>query len=290
MLAERIPKGGAFFARDRAQGVDGDFADAARRRIEHAQEGHVVVGEDGQAHVGEDVLDLGALVEAEAAQQAVANAAAAKGFFKGARLRVGAVEHGDVRGGIDQLQTRDLGGDVVGLGLGVARLEEDQVRAFAARGFELFADALLVVGDDGAGGVQNFLVRAVVLLDAQDARAGKILGEAQDVADVGAAPAVDGLVLVADDAEIRPGAGQQPQQVVLHAVGVLVFVDVKVAEALLPGGARVIEAAQHFGGAQEEIVEIERAGSAQRFFVGFVGAGGGAAGLDRRLWRGLLPA
>ena len=110
------------------------------------------------------------------------------------------------------------------------------------------------------------------MLDAQDARAGKILGEAQDVADVGAAPAVDGLILVADDAEIGLGAGQQAQQIVLHAVGVLIFVDVQIAEALLPGGARVVEAAQHFDGAQQQIVEIERAGLAQCLFVRFVDA------------------
>ena len=137
---------------------------------------------------------------------------------------------------------------------------------------DLLPMRLLLLATTARGGVENFLARAVVLLDAQDARAGKILGKAQDVADIGAAPAVDGLVFVADDAEIGIFAGQQPQQVVLHAVGVLIFVHVNVAEALLPGGARVVETAQHLDGAQQQIVEIERAGLAQNVLVGRINA------------------
>src|SRR4029077_14584510 len=123
---QRIPKGRAFFARDQAQGVDGHFANAARRGIQDAQQGHVVSRKNRHAHVGENVFDLGAFVEAEAAEQTVANSAAAKRFFEGARLGVGAVKDGDVGGGIDELQTGDLGSDVVGFGSSVTRLEENK--------------------------------------------------------------------------------------------------------------------------------------------------------------------
>ena len=52
-----------------AERVDRDFTNAARRSIEHAEEGDVVVGKHRHAHVGEGVFYFGALVEAEAAEQ-----------------------------------------------------------------------------------------------------------------------------------------------------------------------------------------------------------------------------
>ena len=64
-------------------------------------------------------------------------------------------------------------------------------------------------------------------------RAREILFEAQDVADLGAAPAVDRLVVVADTAQIAALLSQQPQPQILGDVGVLVLVDEQIAEAPL---------------------------------------------------------
>ncbi len=44
--------------------------------------------------------------------------------------------------------------------------------------------------------------RAVVALEADDLGAGKVVVEAQDVVDLGAAPAIDRLVVVADAADV----------------------------------------------------------------------------------------
>src|SRR3546814_12521352 len=55
--------------------------------------------------------------------------------------------------------------------------------------------------------------------------------EAQDVADLGATPAVDRLVVVADAAEVAVALRQEAQPEVLRDVGVLVLVDQDVAEA-----------------------------------------------------------
>ena len=49
----------------------------------------------GQLQVRDDVLDFGALIEAEAADHDVFAAVAAQRFFNLPRLRIGAVEHGD---------------------------------------------------------------------------------------------------------------------------------------------------------------------------------------------------
>ncbi len=66
-----------------------------------------------------------------------------------------------------------------------------------------------VAVDDRHGHVQDELGGAVVLLEQDHLRLGEILLEAQDVAVIGAPPAVDGLVSVAHDEDIpggtRPG-------------------------------------------------------------------------------------
>ena len=188
-------------------------------------------------------------------------------LFKGARLRVRAVENGDVNGRVFAVKDADRVGNVLGLGFRVAPFKKRQIASRGTRRLEIFSEAPAIVRDDARGGVENFLRRAVIFLQANDARAGIILVKAENVADIGAAPAVDGLILVADDAQVARLVYEQPQQIVLHAVGVLVFVDVNVAETRLPGGARFRKFAQHLNGAQQQIVKIERAGLAENVFV-----------------------
>ena len=90
----------------------------------------------------------------------------------------------------------------------------------------VLALALGVLRDDCAGAFENHLGGAVVLFEADGfACFGEVLFELEDVSDVRAAPAVDGLVLVADDADVRAFAGEQLHQLILRAVGVLVLVD-----------------------------------------------------------------
>ena len=55
-------------------------------------------------------------------------------------------------------------------------------------------------GEDVAGG-------AVIALEADDGGAGKVVLEAQNIVDLGAAPAVDRLVVVADAADVLGGGG-----------------------------------------------------------------------------------
>ena len=100
-------------------------------------------------------------------------------------------------------------------------------------GPERLAEALLVGGDHPGGGGEDVRGRAVVLLEPDHLRAGEVALEAQDVADLGAAPAVDRLVVVADDGDVAVPGGEQPQPEVLRDVGVLVLVDQDVAEPAL---------------------------------------------------------
>jgi hypothetical protein len=80
------------------------------------------------------------------------------------------------------------------------------------------------VGHHLVGGLEDRRGGAVVLLELDHLRVGVVLFKVENVADVRAAPAVNGLVVVAHHAEIAPFARDQADQLVLGAVGVLVFV------------------------------------------------------------------
>ena len=69
-------------------------------------------------------------------------------------------------------------------------------------GAQRLAEPALVVGDEPGGGGEDVAGRAVVALEPDHLGAGKIVLEAQDVVDLGAAPAVDRLVVVADAADV----------------------------------------------------------------------------------------
>ena len=60
--------------------------------------------------------------------------------------------------------------------------------------------------------------------------AGEIFLEPQDIADLGPAPAVDGLIIIADAADVLVTIGEQAQPEVLGDVSVLVFVHEDVTE------------------------------------------------------------
>ena len=95
--ADSVPGADSGGERDAFQRLHGGFADAARGRVDHAAQRDGVVRVEDELEVAEDVLDLGAVVEGEAADHAVLDLVAAQGLFKQARLRVGAVEDGAAR-------------------------------------------------------------------------------------------------------------------------------------------------------------------------------------------------
>ena len=121
-------------------------------------------------------------------------------------------------------------GDEQRFAFAVERLVITDLAAAVARGPQGLSFALNIVRDYGARGFQNYLGRAVVLFQANNLRVGKIFFKFENVLDVRAAPGIDALVLIADDADIVFFAGQHLHQLILRAVGVLVFVDEDVTE------------------------------------------------------------
>ena len=89
------------------------------------KERNVVVGEDRQSHVRKSVPDFSALIEAEAAQQPVANRSRAKHLFQRPGLRVGPIHHRAMRRGVVALQLADAIADVFRFCPRVPRFIED---------------------------------------------------------------------------------------------------------------------------------------------------------------------
>ena len=216
---------------------------AAPRTVRDPQQrdGVVRVVEDGE--VGDRVLDLGALVEARAADHLVGDLLAHEHVLEHAALRVRPVEDGDLGGRPAVFdEPRDLGRDEPRLGVLVLDLDDLHRLALAEVGEQALRLAVAVVLDHRVRGAEDRVRRAVVLLERDRPGAGEVALEVEDVVDVRAAEAVDRLVGVADREHVPVLGREQLQQAVLGVVRVLVLVDEDVAEGVLPVGEGLREA------------------------------------------------
>ncbi len=155
----------------------------------------------------------------------------------------------------------DLVADPARLLLAVPKPAQHDPLALVEHRPQRLAETALILGDERRSGGEDVRRRAVVLLEADDLRPGEIALEAQDVADLGAAPGVDRLIVVADAAEIAMPLRQQPQPQILRDIGVLVLVDQDVAEAML-----IVREDVGAGGENGEVVQqqIAEIGGVQR--------------------------
>ena len=227
-----------------------------------------------QAERRQDVLDLFALVEADAADDLVGDAAKPQRLFDGPALRGGAVHHGDVVVGdtVDLRHAPDLVGDELRFVTLIRQLAQDDLLAVVVLRAQAAVDAGHVFADDAVGGLDDASRRAVIQLQVDLASIGVILLEIEDVADVGLAPAVDRLVGIADDEQVAVPFRERGDKHVLHPVGVLVLVDHDVQEALLIAFQQVGRCLEEVDRLGEQVIEIERAGPAQEPLVLLVDA------------------
>ena len=110
--------------------------------------------------------------------------------------------------------------------------------------------------DEAVGSGEDVRRRAVILLKADDLRAGEVLFETQDIGDFGTAPGIDRLVVVADAAEVPLRIRQELQPFVLRLIGVLIFVDEDVAEALAISAKDVGVPAENHEHVEQEVTEV----------------------------------
>ena len=244
---------------DLLQRLHDALADPARRHVDHPPEADVVVRVDDELQVGERVLDFLALVEPHAADDLVGEPLAHQRVLDRSRLRVGPIEHRDR--GVHVVGQAGAGGarDEVGLLELVAAAEVDDARAAFALGPEVLVLAVAVLADDGRGRVEDDLRRSVVAFELDDGRLGKVLLEVEDVPQVGAAPLVDRLIGIADDAQVAVHLGEPADQQVLRPVRVLVLVHHDEAELAARTSSRTrCGLLEQLDRLEQEIVEVER--------------------------------
>ena len=135
-----------------------------------------------------------------------------------------------------------------------------------------------VIGDEGIGEAEDARAGAVVLFQHDDLEGRIVLLEAGQVLGPGAAPGVDGLVVVADHGEGAPRADQTPDQFVLGAVGVLILVHQQVTQARLPALQQLGLGGEEARRRADEVVEIDGVVGVQAVLV--VGVEAGEVGLE----------
>src|SRR5690606_15014924 len=149
--------------------------------------------------------DLLALIEARAADDAVVQADLDEAVLEGARLEGGAYKDRHVVEIVAAaLRLLDLLADGARLLVRIPGGVNVDLAVFGVVtiGKKRLAETAFIVGDEMRGRAEDMRGRAVVALQPDDGRAREILVEAQDVVDLGTAPAIDRLVVVAVAADI----------------------------------------------------------------------------------------
>ena len=270
--------------------IDGRHAYFARRLVDDAAQPHIIARVDDDGQIAVDVLDLLAVKEALATHNAVRDARTGEIGFNGVGLSIHAVEHGVV------LQARTLAqmladdiGDMAGLVLLVRGRVVVDLFAVSALGPKGLALAAHIVFDNAVGGVQNICGRAIVLLKSDRFGAAEYLLKIQDVFNRSAAEFIDGLVIIADNADIVCAARKQPHQMELGHTGVLILIHNDIAEAVLVVFPRLGIVLQQPDSVEDQIIKIHRARRLQAACVGCVNFGDKLRlGVGKRLTGDLL--
>ena len=193
----------AALARVLVQHLHAGVAQAALGHVDDALEGEIVGRRIDHAQIGERVADFGPLIKTRAADDPIGQAERDEAVLEFAHLERGAHQDGDlVEPVTGALQLFDLLADGARF---LFRIPGAGDRDFLARrlvGAQRLAQTSLVMGDQVRGGGEDVAGGAVVALQADDFGAGKIVLEAQDVVHLGAAPAVDRLIVIADAADV----------------------------------------------------------------------------------------
>ena len=116
---------------------------------------------------------------------------------------------------------------------------------------------MLVVANNGIGRIQDIARRSIVFLELHRLAIRIIALEFQDVADVGAAPAVNGLVVVAHHHDVLVFRRQKLRYLVLRLIRILVFVHQQIAKTVLIGVQHIGVVFQEQVRVQKQIIEIE---------------------------------
>ena len=267
----------------------GKSLEATQVSLAHLSAGHVADAQEGEvvtlvdeAQVGEGILDLGAVEEADAAPNDVVNASMYQRLFDVAAQVTGAVEDGEVAEGGSGLFGTKIGSDIngrragrVGIGGGcivcfgaegadladnpagfflvAASVEMGHLGAAVACGEEVLGHAVTVATDDGIGDVENGGGGAVILVEDD----GLVVRELDKHLGTCSTPLVDGLIGVTYNEEVVMDALQRFDNGPVALVAVLCLIEHNVLHLVLPVLASVGEALEDMDGEEDKVLEVE---------------------------------
>ena len=212
-----------------------------------------------EPHIGDHILDFFALIEFQSADDAIIDGMTQEQLFDDARLSIGSVEYGEmIEGSAGRMLPLDRFRDVARLGFFIfGRHERDR---FARRHLrpQFFVALVLIFGNDAVRRIENDLRRSVVAIERDDRGLGIVFLEIEDVLDIRLAPAIDRLVIIADDKNIIVFFRQKIDEQILRIIGVLILVHHDIAKHILifPKHLRMLLKELHREA--DEIIEIER--------------------------------
>jgi hypothetical protein len=249
------------------------LAHAAPGALQDAQQCGVVFVPVDQPQPGDDVLDLLAVEKRAGADEDVRHAGLAKKLLEQPRLLVGPEKHSAMaRLNAARCDPRgDRGDRLTGLGRFIRKLHDGGRRSTRAGCHQLLVVADPVEADQRVGQLQNRIATAVVFFEPDGHRVWPVLPEGEDMADFGSAPAIDRLVVVANDAKISMALSEGPHDPVLAAVGVLVFVDKNLVKAAGFDSQYIGMLAEQAAHQEQQIIEVNRSQPFELLLVAAVG-------------------
>ena len=238
------------------------------------------------AEIGHGIADFLTLIKPRATHHAIGNAMRDQSFFKGASLKPGADQNGYF--------TKTLTRTPCGFNAfshharfffavpdgNNAHLLPIRIGAPGAQGL---AQAARIMRDQAGSGGQNGARGTVIGFQPHHLRAGEILLEPQDILNLRPAPGIDGLVIIPDAADIAMRLCQQSQPVILHQIGVLIFIHQDIAKAPLIIGQHIRMVAQDGHHMQQQITEIRRIQRLQPRLIRLINRARAAHGVIRIL-------
>ena len=221
------------FEHERILRLRGDPADEVLRRLrpDALDELKDAVPRDGVLRVfghfqmRQHVLDVRRLAEFEAAVLHERDVPAVEFDFEVVRVEAAPEEDGHaVEGDALLAQFEHHLADEPALEAVVRRGHQGRALAVAFLREELLVVLLPGVHDEVVGEVEDGLGGAVVLFELEQAGAGELLGEGEDVPEVGPAKAIDALRVVADGHDVAVDRGEAPHEGRLGPVRILILV------------------------------------------------------------------
>ncbi len=220
------------------------------------------------AQIGDDVLDLLAVVKALTADDAVGYPGADERIFDAVGLCVHAVQDGMIGkllpfGNIVQNGVCNKSGFIL-LGQRAVDLDLTSLRVLGPQDLSF---SLGIVFNHRICRIQDGLGAAVVLLQPDDHGISVLVFKVEDVFDGGSSEFIDTLVIIADHTDVVVTACQQTDQQKLRIVGVLVLVHHDVAEAVAVLFQHIRELLEDAHGEDDDVVKVQRVGCLQALLV-----------------------